>query len=246
MTLPPAAAGKHPPQAPSLTKNVYQAKFDFPFSPNLPPPKVVTIINLIIRNWSNELSEAEFYGANKKKIGIINFPTDKPSFYETFSLTTAEKQNRHIYALVEIRCFDKSFSILKRSIWNLLTKHNVFLRQHFLVFKQIEVFSPGWILQANPSFHSSDGIGDKIREFGKDIICKLSRKDIDNLAIGFPKFHNKDTGFSFPEVHLARRNLKANLLDMVLSALMHSRSKSDPTMPLVSSAFLNCFSKTVT
>jgi hypothetical protein len=119
MTLPPAAAGaldKHPPQAPSLTKNVYQAKLDFPFSPNLPPPKVVTIINLIIRNWSDELSEAELYGANNKKFGIINFPNDKPSFEETFSLTRAEKQNRHIYALVEICCFDKSFSILKRSI----------------------------------------------------------------------------------------------------------------------------------
>jgi hypothetical protein len=211
MTLPPAAAvaiDKHPPQASSLTKNVYQAKFDFPFSPNLPPPKVVTILNLIIRNWSDELSEAEFYGANNKKIGIVDFPTDKPSFDETFSLTTAEKQNRHIYALVEIRCFDKSFSTLKRSIWNILTKHNVFLRQHFLGFKQIEVSSPGWILQANPSFHSSDGIGDEIREFGKDILHNLSRKDIDDLAAEFPKFYNSNSGFTFPEMHLARRNLK--------------------------------------
>jgi hypothetical protein len=123
MTLPPAAANtidKHPPPTSPITKNVYQARFDLPFGPNLPPPKVVTIINLIIHNWSDELSEAEFYGANNKKIGIIDFPTDKPSFDETFSLTTAEKQNRHIYAFVEIRCFDKSFSILKRLIWNLI------------------------------------------------------------------------------------------------------------------------------
>jgi hypothetical protein len=53
MTPPPTAAvalDKQPPQASSVTKNVYQARFNFPFSPNLPPPKVVTIINLIIRN----------------------------------------------------------------------------------------------------------------------------------------------------------------------------------------------------
>jgi hypothetical protein len=110
--------------------------------------------------------------------------------------------------LVEIHCFDKSFSILKRSIWNLLTKHKVFLRQHFLGFKQIEVSSPGWIVQANPSFHSSNGIGVKIREFGKDVLHKLSRKDINDLATEFPKFYNKDTGFSLPKMHLARRNLK--------------------------------------
>jgi hypothetical protein len=123
-------------------------------------------------------------------------------------LTTAKKQNCHIYALVEIRCFDKLFSILKRSIWNLLIKYNVFLCQHFLGFKQIKVSSPGWILQANPSFHSSDGIGDEIREFGKDTLHKLSRKDIDDLANKFPKFYDSDTGFSFPQMHLARRNLK--------------------------------------
>ena len=88
MTPLPAAAvaiNTHPPHASSLITNVYQAKFDFPFSPNLSPPKVVTILNLIIRNWSDELSEAEFYGANNKKIGIVNFPTDKPSFDETSS-----------------------------------------------------------------------------------------------------------------------------------------------------------------
>ncbi len=76
MTPLPAATvaiDKHPPQASSLTKNVYQAKFDFPFSPNHSPPKVVTILNLIIRNWSDELSEAEFYGANNKKIGILPY-----------------------------------------------------------------------------------------------------------------------------------------------------------------------------
>jgi hypothetical protein len=188
---------RRPRQATSPSLLRYQeclsSQVDFPFSPNLPPPKVVTIINLIIRNWSNELSKAEFYDANNKKIGIIDLPTDKPSFDETFSLTTAEKQNRHIYALVKIRCFDKLFSILKRSIWNLLIKHNVFLCQHFLGFKQIEVSSPGWILQANPSFHSSDGIGDEIREFGKNTLHKLFRKDIDDLANEFPKFYDSDT-----------------------------------------------------
>jgi hypothetical protein len=80
------------------------------------------------------------------------------------------------------------------------------LRQHFLGFKQIQVSSPGWILQANPSLHSSDGIW----EFGKDILHKFSCKDIDDLAKEeFSKFYDSsDIGLSFPEVHLARRNLK--------------------------------------
>jgi hypothetical protein len=121
MTFSSAAANtisKHPLQPSGRTKNnVYQAKFDFPFSPNNAPPKVVTIINLILCSWSDILIDAEFYGADNKKIDIVNFPTVKPTFDETFSLTTAEKQNRNIYALVEIRCFDATFSILKRVIW---------------------------------------------------------------------------------------------------------------------------------
>jgi hypothetical protein len=97
---------------------------------------------------------------------------------------------------------------LKRAIWNTLTKHNVFLSQHLLGLKQINVSSPGWILQANPSFHSSDGIGNEIREFGKDILHKLPRNEIDALANKFPQFYNSSTGFSFPKIHLARCNLK--------------------------------------
>jgi hypothetical protein len=152
--------------------------------------------------------DAEFYGNNNKKVDMVNFPTDKPSFNETFSLTIAEKQKRHIYTLVQIRCFEATFSIVKRAIWKILTKHNVFLSQHFLGFKQINVSSPGWILQPNPSFHSYDGIGNKIREFGKDILNKLPRKEIDKLALEFPHFYTSNSGFSFPKIHLARQNLK--------------------------------------
>jgi hypothetical protein len=99
MMLSPTAGNalkKDLPQASTLTKNVYQAKFDFPFGPNTSPPKAVTIINLIIGNWSDKLPKAEFYGANNTKIGMVNFPTDRPSFDETFSLITAAKQNQHI------------------------------------------------------------------------------------------------------------------------------------------------------
>jgi hypothetical protein len=85
-----------------------------------------------------------------------------------------------------------------------LTKHNIFLSQHFLGFKQINVSSPGWILQANPSFHSSDGIGNEIQEFGKNILHKLPCKEIGELALEFPQFYNSDSGVSFPELHLVR------------------------------------------
>jgi hypothetical protein len=87
MTFSSAAAnaiGKQPLQPSDRTKNVYQAKFDFPFSPNNAPPKVVTIINLILRSWSDDLLDAEFYGAHNKKIDIVDFPTDKPAFDKTF------------------------------------------------------------------------------------------------------------------------------------------------------------------
>jgi hypothetical protein len=45
---------------------------------------------------------------------------------------------------------------------------------------------------------NADGIGDAIREFGKDILHKFPRKDIDDLAKEFPKFYSSDIGFSFP------------------------------------------------
>jgi hypothetical protein len=86
MTFSSAAAnaiGKYPLQPSDRTKNAYQVKFDFPFSPNHAPHKVVTIINLILRSWSDVLIDAELYGADNKKINIVDFPTDKPTFNET-------------------------------------------------------------------------------------------------------------------------------------------------------------------
>jgi hypothetical protein len=104
---------------------------------------------------------------------MVNFPSDKP-ISDISLLPPPEKQNQRIHPLLEMLCFGESLSTLKRKIWSILTKHNVFLCQHFLGFKQIKVTSPRWILQANPSFNSSDGIGDEIREFGKGILHKLS------------------------------------------------------------------------
>jgi hypothetical protein len=61
MTFPSAAAnaiGKQPLQPSDGTKNVYQAKLDFYFNPNTASPIVVTIINLILRSWSDDLIDA--------------------------------------------------------------------------------------------------------------------------------------------------------------------------------------------
>jgi hypothetical protein len=66
---------------------------------------------------------------------------------------------------------------------------------------------------SNKPIHSSDGIGNEIREFGKDILHKLPRKEIDDLANEFPQFYHINTGFSFPEMHLARRNVKGESKD---------------------------------
>jgi hypothetical protein len=55
------ALGEQPTQPPPRTNNVYQFKSDFLFSPYGAPPKVITIINLTLRSWSDELFEAEFY-----------------------------------------------------------------------------------------------------------------------------------------------------------------------------------------
>jgi hypothetical protein len=54
-------------------------------------------------SWTDadELAKLELYGASNKKIGRVNFPSDKPVFDETFSLTTPKKQNRLIHALVK-------------------------------------------------------------------------------------------------------------------------------------------------
>ena len=52
---------------------------------------MVTIINLILRSWSDDLIDPEFYGADNKKIDIVDLSTDRPSFYKTFSLTTTKK-----------------------------------------------------------------------------------------------------------------------------------------------------------
>jgi hypothetical protein len=94
MTFPSAAAntiGKQPLQPSDHTKKVYQAKLDFPFNHKNTPPKVVMIINLIPRSSPDDLIPAEFYGNNNKKIDIVNFPTNKPTFDKTFSLRPLSK-----------------------------------------------------------------------------------------------------------------------------------------------------------
>ena len=208
-----AAAALGEPQGgkPRGEKLSYQVKFDFQFSPTEDPPKVVTAINQVLRRWSDQLNDAEFYGANEQKIDMSNFPQKKTDVDSVFSLTLADKPNfRHIYALVEVRCFSSTFSQIKRAAWPLLLKYNVFVRQHFLGFKRIEVITPGWLLKVNPAFHDPSEIRDEIIEKAEIAFQLISKEDTAEIISAFPQFQDADGHFEVPEFHLARRNLKGD------------------------------------
>jgi hypothetical protein len=65
-----AAAALGEPQGDTFIgkKLTYQMKFDFQFGPNANPPKVVAAINQVLRRWSDQLVDAEFYGDEDEKI----------------------------------------------------------------------------------------------------------------------------------------------------------------------------------
>jgi hypothetical protein len=98
LTMTPSAAALYapPPLSTSGTKNPYQAKSDFLPGPNGAPPKVVSIINLILPSWLEQLSKVQFHGDGVNfKVKKANCPTNKPTYDKAFSLPTANKGNRH-------------------------------------------------------------------------------------------------------------------------------------------------------
>ncbi len=108
-------------------KLAYQVKFDFQFGLKADPPEVVSAINQVLRRWSNQLNDAEFYGADNEKIELSDFAKKRTDVDRVFSLTLADKPNfRHMYALVEVRCFSSMSAQIKRAAWPILLLHNVF------------------------------------------------------------------------------------------------------------------------
>ena len=78
-------------------------KFDFQFGPKADPPKVVAAINQVLRRWSDQLNDTEFYGADNEKIELSDFLKKRTDVDRVFSLTLADKPNfHHIYAPVEV------------------------------------------------------------------------------------------------------------------------------------------------
>jgi hypothetical protein len=108
-----AAAALGDPQGgtPNGKKLSYQVKFDFQFGPNAKSPQVVAAINQVLRRWSDQLVNAEFDGDDNEKIELSDFPKERTDVDRVFSLTLADKPDfRHIYALVEVRCFSATFA----------------------------------------------------------------------------------------------------------------------------------------
>jgi hypothetical protein len=151
--------------------------------PTQKSPQVVAAINQVLRRWSDQLVDTEFYGDDNEKIELSNFPKERTNVDRVFSLTlVADKPNfRHIYALVEVRCFSATFAQIKRAVWPILLKHNAFLRQHFLGFKRIEVITPWWLLKVNPVFHDPGEIRDEIIAKADAAFRQLSDKEIEDI-----------------------------------------------------------------
>jgi hypothetical protein len=154
-----AALGEPQGGTPLSKKLSYQVKFDFEFGPKANPPKVIAAINQVLCCWSDQLIEAKLYGDDGEKFELSNFLKRCTDVGRIFSLTLADKPNfRHMYALVEVRCFSSMSAQIKRAAWPILLLHNVFLCQHFLGFKRIEVITPdrGYhprvAIQCEPSF----------------------------------------------------------------------------------------------
>jgi hypothetical protein len=140
-----------------------------------------------------------YYVADNKKIELSDFPKKRTDVDRVFSLTLADKPNfRHIYALVEVRCFSSTFAQIKRAAWPILLLHNVFLRQHLLGFKKVEVITPRWLLNVNPVFHDSGALRDEIIEKAEKAFQLLSKKETHHIITDFPQFQDSNSQFDAP------------------------------------------------
>ena len=212
MTFPSAAAhalGKTTthadPSSKGTTLNIHRARFDFPFSDRDPVPLAPKILHSMFRRLVDSVNDIEFRDVLGRVVDLDSFPQDKATFDTMFNTTVSDQRQRHILVVVEIRSF-KTFYSLKQTIWQSLSKHNVFMKQHTLGFNQVDVCSPGWFSRTNPTYHSKERTKDDIFDWAAETFNNLSQADQTEMTETFPDYHI-DGKFEIPEFQLVHRTI---------------------------------------
>jgi hypothetical protein len=186
--------------------NAHKVRFDFPFNDRDPVPHAPKILHSVFRRLVDSVSDIEFRDVHGTVVDLDNFPQDKATFDTKFNTTVSDQRQRHILLVVEIRSVN-TFYALKQFVWNLLTKHTVFMKQHTLGLDKVDVCSPGWFSRTNPTYHSKQRIKDDIYLHSTRAIDDFSDEIKQDLSNNFAEYITDDHTFEIPEFHLVHRNI---------------------------------------
>jgi hypothetical protein len=189
-----------------VTLNAHKVRFDFPFNDRDAIPQAPKILHSIFRRLVDSAGDIEFRDVNNTVVDLDNFPQDKSTFDTKFNTTVSDQRQRHILLVVELRS-DKTFYALKQLVWSLLSKHNVFMKQHSLGLHQVDVCSPGWLSRTNPTYHSKERTKDDIYLHSTRAIDDFTDEIKQELVDNFPEYITHDNTFEIPEFHLVHRNI---------------------------------------
>jgi hypothetical protein len=189
--------------------NAHKVRSNFPFNARDPVPQGPKILHSVFRRIVDSVGDIEFRDVNGIVHDLDNFLQDKATLGTKFNSSISNRHQRHILLIVEIR-YIKTFyyDTLKQFLWNLLTKHTVFTRQHTLGLHQVDVCSPGWFSCTNPTYYSKQRIKDDIYCHATCVLGDFSDQIKQDLAHNFSKYSTKDNKFDeIPEFHLVHRNI---------------------------------------
>jgi hypothetical protein len=120
----------------------------------------------------------------------------------------------------EIRS-EQSFHHIKKSVWTLLTKHDIFLKKHSGPLSTMDIVSIGYIHHAHPTFVSVTGLRAELLEKINAKLNQMSASDIDKLAL---------TDVATPDIFLTAGHIHGSYLNgkiqsnVIYIQAEHSRS----------------------
>jgi hypothetical protein len=156
----------------------------------------------LLRRLVDSRNNIKFRNVLRRVIDLDSFPEEESKFDTIFNTTVSDQRQQHILVIIENRSV-KTFYALKQLIWQWLSKHNLFMKQHPLVgLNQVNICCPGWFSHTNPTYHSKERTEDAIFYWATETFNNLSHYEQKEMTEEFPSYHHEDGRFEIPEFQL--------------------------------------------
>jgi hypothetical protein len=97
-----------------------------------------------------------FRDKSGQDLSMDALPSSQANCEDLFNYQVIEKRNSRQMLFVADIISSKSIGQLKNAAWSLLKKFGIWMFRHELSVKRLDVGTSGWILGANPRYHSPD------------------------------------------------------------------------------------------